>query len=122
MGWDQEQIDDLRMTGYSYVRQGKYDIALSFFKALIVLEPENAYDRQILGAIYLQIGRAKKAHKMLQDALEMEPEHVRTKLNYAKTLVELGQKKEGIKIAKELRHHIDPEISNSAEALILAYG
>ena len=122
MGWDGEQVDELRMTGYSYVRQGKYDIGLSFFKALVVLDPDNIYDKQMLGAIYLQLGKPKKAHKVLQDALSIEPGHVQTRMNYAKVLIELGHKKDGIDIAKDLRNHIDPEISNSAEALILAYG
>ena len=52
LGWTEEHIEDLRYTGYSYVRQGKYDIALAFFEALAVLEPESAYDAQMLGAIY----------------------------------------------------------------------
>ena len=40
LGWDEDQLEDLRFAGYAYLRQGKYDIALAFFEALTVLDPE----------------------------------------------------------------------------------
>jgi len=55
LGWNDEQIEELRMTAYAYIRQGKYDMALDFFKALRVLEPDNLYGAQTVGAIYVQL-------------------------------------------------------------------
>jgi regulator of sirC expression with transglutaminase-like and TPR domain len=63
LGWKEEHIEDLRYTGYSYIRQGKYDIALPFFEALTILDPESVYDAQTLGAIYLEINEPAKALK-----------------------------------------------------------
>ena len=38
--WGEDQIEELRIAGYAYLRQGKYDIALKFFKALVILDPQ----------------------------------------------------------------------------------
>ncbi len=48
LGWGKEELEDLRFVGYSYVKQGKYDIATTFFEALCILDPESVYDVQTL--------------------------------------------------------------------------
>ncbi|MGM0439919.1 MAG: tetratricopeptide repeat protein [Chlamydiota bacterium] len=121
LGWGEEQLDDLRVTGYFYIRQGKYDIALSFFKALIVLDPENLYDKQALGALYLQLGKLSKALTLFNKAIKIDPNHLPTLLNKAKALLELGRRVEGIKLAKKLAKKNDEDIASSARALIMAY-
>ncbi len=63
MGWTEDHLEDLRYAGYAYIRQGKYDIALPFFEALSVLDPESSYDAQTLGALYLQLNNPVKALK-----------------------------------------------------------
>src|ERR1700722_12917923 len=55
LNWNEDQLDDLRFMAYAYIRQGKYDIALPIFEALSVIDSDNAYDAQTLGAIYLQL-------------------------------------------------------------------
>ena len=75
LNWTQEHIEDLRYTGYSYIRQGKYDIALPFFEALVVLDSESSYDSQTLGAIYLQLNLPTKALKCFDKALKLEGDH-----------------------------------------------
>lgn len=37
LGWGQTEIEDLRYVAYSYIQQGIYDVALTFFDALTVL-------------------------------------------------------------------------------------
>jgi tetratricopeptide (TPR) repeat protein len=122
LGWTQEHVEDLRYTGYSYIRQGKYDIALAFFEALIILDPESAYDAQTLGAIYLQLNEPTKALKYFDRALKLETsDHSPTLLNLAKALFLLGRKQEGLKLVNILKSEANPLISNTAKALILAY-
>lgn len=122
LGWGEEQLDDLRYIGYAYIRQGKYDIGLSFFEALTALDSESAYDAQTLGALYLQMEQPKKAMKYLERALKLETDHAPTLLNMCKALFMMNKKEEGLKLAAILSHESDSSISNVAKALILAYG
>ncbi len=122
LGWTDEHIEDLRYTGYSYIRQGKYDIALAFFEALTILDPTNAYDAQTLGAVYLQMNQYSQALKSFDRALKLESaDHSPTLLNLAKTFFALGKKEEGLKIVQMLKNDSHPAIANNAKALILAY-
>jgi tetratricopeptide (TPR) repeat protein len=122
LGWSDEHVEDLRYTGYSYIRQGKYDIALAFFEALTVLDPESAYDAQTLGAIYLQTNEPAKALKCFDRALKLEADHGPTLLNLAKAFFMLGKTEDGLKLAHILKNEVNPSIANVAKALILAYG
>lgn len=122
MGWSEDQIEDLRNAGYAYIRQGKYEIALPFYNALTVLNPDNAYDAQTLGALYLQLNNPAKALKAFDKALKLEADHAPTLLNVTKALLMLGKIEEGLKLANILKTEKDPAIANMAKALILAYG
>ncbi len=121
LNWSDEQIDELRITGYAYIRQGKYEIALSFFEALELLDPESAYDAQTLGALYLQLGNPAKALPHFERALKLETDHSPTLLNLTKALLLLGRKEEGLRLANVLKNEKDPSIANTANALLLAY-
>jgi tetratricopeptide (TPR) repeat protein len=121
LNWTNEHLEDLRYTGYAYLRQGKYEIAITFFEALTVLDPENAYDSQTLGALFLQMGEPKKALKWLDHALKIEGDHAPTLLNLCKALFMLNKKEEGLKLANILKNEPNVMISNVAKALILAH-
>jgi len=120
LGWGGEQIEDMKVAGYSYIRQGKYDIAISFFRALVILDADDLYCKQMLGGLYLQLGNASKALKILEEALKFDSLHAPTQLNRAKALLELGKTVEGLKIARILKKHENTYIADSAEALILS--
>lgn len=123
LGWTEEHIEDLRYTGFSYVRQGKYDIALAFFEALTILDPTSAYDRQTLGAIYLQLNQCELAAKSFEKALQLEStDHGPSLLNLAKTYFSMGKIKEGLHVAQSLKDNKNTTLANMAKALILAYG
>src|SRR5688500_2488553 len=92
LGWSQDQIEDLRNAGYAYIRQGKYNIAVPFFEALVVLDPESAYDAQTLGALHLQLNNPVKALKFFDRALKLDADHAPTLLNVTKALFMLGKK------------------------------
>ncbi|MEX1013366.1 MAG: tetratricopeptide repeat protein [Waddliaceae bacterium] len=121
LGWGEEHVEDLRLAGYAYIRQGRYDIALTFFEALCVLDPESAYDTQTLGALYVQLSRPKDALKYLDRALKIDGDHAPTLINLSKALLMLGKKQEGLKLARILSKEKDPSVSNIARALMLAY-
>lgn len=116
-----DQVEDLRYTGYAYLRQGKYDVALSFFEALNVLDRNSAYDAQTIGALYLELGQPEKALKYLDKALKLEGDHAPTLLNMCKALFMVGKKEEGLKLAAILKNENEPHISNVAKALLLAH-
>ncbi|MFI0434124.1 MAG: tetratricopeptide repeat protein [Parachlamydiaceae bacterium] len=122
LNWTDEHIEDLRYTGFSYIRQGKYDIALPFFEALEILDPASAYDAQTLGAIYLQIHQYDQALKCFDRSLKLESEdHSPTLINLAKTLFAMGKKEEGLKLVNILKKEKNPLVANIAKALLLAY-
>ncbi len=121
LGWTEDHLEELRYAGYAYLRQGKYDIAISFFEALAVLDPESAYDSQTLGALYLQLGNGPKALKWLDRALKLEADHAPTLLNVCKAFFMMGKKEEGLKLANILKKEPNPNIANVAKALTMAY-
>lgn len=121
LGWKKGELDDLRVVGYTYIKQGIYDVALTFFDAVAVLEPPTPYDLQTLGALHLQMGNGLKALDFLDRALKAEPTHPQTQLNRAKALFMLGYKRQGLIQAMELEKSEDPAISAAAAALILSY-
>jgi predicted Zn-dependent protease len=119
--WDDDQLGELRTCGYSYLRQGKYEIAAKFFGALIALDDENPYDMQTYGALLLELDQNEEALAVLSDALKLRPNHNSTLLNQAKALFALGHKDEGLRIVRFLRKNKDKEISSVAKALHMAY-
>ena len=121
LGWGTDELDDLRFVGYSYIKQGKYDVAITFFEALTVLSTQNAYDLQTLGALYLQKNNNLMALNYLERALKIDSGHGPTLLNRAKALFALGYKNQAMAQARNLQTNTDPAIADQASALILAY-
>lgn len=120
LGWGHEEIEDLRYVGYSYIKQGIYDIALTFFNAITVLEPFNPYDLQTLGALHLQLGNGLKALDHLDKALKLDPSHIPSQLNRAKALFALGYKSQGLTQALAVERQGEKPFSDQASVLILA--
>lgn len=121
LGWSSPELSDLRYAGYAYLKQGKYEIALKFFEALIFLEDE-PYDLQTLGALHLQMGNNLSALNYLDKALEQTPDHLATLLNRAKALFQLGYRRQALEQTRNLKNSSDTYVSSQAEALLLAYG
>lgn len=121
LGWHDTQINDLRSLGYSYVKQGSYTTALTFFEALTILAPFNAYDLEVLGALHLQMGNGMKALETFDNVIKLEPASLEAKLNRAKALFMLGYRRQGLLQAMELAKSEDASIASQADALILAY-
>ena len=121
LGWSSDELEDLRFVGYSYIKQGKYDIAITFFEALAVLAPDSTYDVQTLGALYLQKNNNLMALNYIEKAIALDPNHPPTLLNRTKALFALGYKNQALSQARTLMKNPDIAIANQASALILAY-
>lgn len=121
LGWSSQQISDLRYVGYLYLAEGKYNIATPFFEALTVFDPNNVSDIQTLGALYLETGKGLEALNYLNMSLQIQPNDQVALLNKAKTLFNLGYKKQAIALAKTLQLSDNEKVKNQAEALVMAY-
>lgn len=121
LGWGTDELDDLRFVGFSYIKQGLYDTAITIFEALAVLTQQNAYDMQTLGALYLQKGNNLMALSTIEKALKIAPHHAPTLLNRTKALFSLGYKNQAIAQARELQKDPQSLIASQASALLLAY-
>ena len=121
LGWHEEQLDEIRNAGYSYIRQGKYSIAIPFFEALVILNPDSSYDAQALGALFVQVNEPGKAIKYLDRALQLEADHSPTLLNLTKAFFMSGKKEDGMRLARVLQNDPNPYIAGTASALLMAY-
>lgn len=121
LGWDNDQLNDIRFVGFSYIQQGKYAIATKFFEALTTLKDDEAYDLQTLGALYLETGNNLSALNYLEKALKIEPDHDPTLLNKVKALFQLGYKKQALEQVRLLQQSANKAVSAQAQALKLSY-
>lgn len=122
LGWDEEQINDMRTTAFLYLREGKYDIAKAFCEALAILNPNNAYDIATLGALYLQLNNPVNALTYLERAQTLDPKSQTVQINRIKALLQLGYREEGLRLLKVFIPLCkDKFIASDAQALQLAY-
>jgi lipoprotein NlpI len=121
LGWGPSHLQELRFLGYTYLKEGKFDIARIFFEALVVVDPSNAFDHRMLGAIFLLLGDCLKALDSLEKSLKIEPENFTAMLNRSKALLYLGRIQEGLAIAEQLKNCQEVSIADDAKALLLAY-
>lgn len=121
LGWTDDHLEEIRTVGYSYLRQGKYDIALPFFEALVALDRDNVYDLQTLGALYVQINQPQKAIRYLNKALLHNEDHGATLLNLMKAYFMMKKTDDGLRLAEVLKNDDNPVIAGVAEAFILSY-
>jgi tetratricopeptide (TPR) repeat protein len=119
--WTSDHTEEIRHVAFAYIRQGKYDIAIPLFEALCILETDNVYDLQTLGALYVQINKPEKAIICLNKALQLDAEHGPTLLNLMKAFFMKGQIEEGKRLATILQKDSDPYIAGTAAALLMCY-
>lgn len=112
---------NLRSEGYLHLKRRQYRHALIYFESLVLLDRGAIFDRQTLGALYLQLGRAVEAQKTLGEALRQAPNHLPTKLNLAKALFGVGRCQEGLELAQGLCDSQDETIASLAQALVMAH-
>lgn len=120
LGWKLDDLDNLRFIGFSYIKQGKYEIAKVLFEALEVLEPENPYNLHTLGGIYIETNEPYKALNALEKALTLDPNHEISQFNKIQALLSLGFKKQALETCDLLIRGKDPLLKSKAEAMLLA--
>ncbi|MFZ4672792.1 type III secretion chaperone [bacterium] len=121
LGLSDNELDDLRVLAFSYIRQGHYKTALKIYKGIVILSNKSPEDLETLGALLLEIGEPKEAIDPLEKALKIHKDHLKTRLNYAKALLLSGYRQRGVQECIELMRCKDPAVSLDAEALKLAY-
>jgi tetratricopeptide (TPR) repeat protein len=121
LNWTNQDLDNLRFIAYLYAKQGKYDLALSFFEALSILSPQTIYEKQMLGALHLQKGNHLQALSYLNQSLKLDPSHFPSLLNRAKALLALGYKEQAKEAALLLKESGDSSLAAQASALLLVY-
>lgn len=121
LGWTPNEVEDLRLVAYLYVKQGHYDIALKIFEGLLLLDSNQGYDLQAIGGIYLQLKNPLLALQYFDRALKLLPDHEPTKLNRMKALLALGYRKQAFQVSRDLVRSTKKEYAQTAEALLLSY-
>lgn len=121
IGWSNNEIEDIRLIAYLYVKQGQYKTALILFEGLLLLKPENVYDLQSIGGIHLQMKNPLLALQYFDRALKVNPDHELTKLNRMKALLALGYRKQAYRASQDLLQSPNKEYAQTAEALLLSY-
>lgn len=111
----------LRSEGYAHLKRRQYRHALVYFESLVLLDRGAVFDKQTLGALYLQLGRMVEAQRTLSEATRLSPHHLPTQLNLAKALIGGGRRDEGVRLAEGLCDSHDETIASLAQALVMAH-
>ncbi|WP_157952641.1 tetratricopeptide repeat protein, partial [Candidatus Similichlamydia epinepheli] len=73
------------------------------------------------GALYLELGKYRRALRYLDRALKFDPEDWTTRLNRIYCLFSINRIEEGLEAAEEVRKSNSPEIAAAAEALMAGW-
>jgi tetratricopeptide (TPR) repeat protein len=120
LGWKKDDLSNLQFIGFSYIKQGKFDIAKTLFEALEVLDPEDAYNLNTLGGLYIETKEPYKALNVLEKALMLDPQNENSQYNRIQALLSLGFRKQALEACLFLSQGKDPILKSKAEALLLA--
>jgi predicted Zn-dependent protease len=77
-------------------REGKYDEATRLFETYVSSRPENPWGHYMLGLAAWKSGDLKRAESAFDRALELDPKHVKSHLNSARVLIDLGRDHEAL--------------------------
>lgn len=94
LNWDEDYLENLRAMAFLYIRQGEYGFAKDYFHTLTLFNPNNSFDLQTLGALYLQENDPSLALSYLQKAKTLDPNNYTIQLNHIKAMLLLGYTQE----------------------------
>lgn len=77
-------------------REGNYDEATRLFEIYVTSRPENPWGHYMLGLSAWKGGDLKRAEAAFNRALELDPKHVKSHLNSARVLIDLGRDYEAL--------------------------
>jgi tetratricopeptide (TPR) repeat protein len=121
LDFNESNLDDIRVVGFSYLKQGHFSFAISCFKALVTLNPNGSYDNQTLGSLYLQDKKYMLALEYLDKSISLNPKNYLAILNRTRALISLGYINQALTQAKALQSCKNNKIASQAEAIISAY-
>lgn len=85
-----ERITNMAELGYNQFNLGLYDSAEKIFKGLTLIEPDNYYFHQMLGAIFQRKEKFAEAIVEYSVAIELEPSDLISWTNRGETHMKLG--------------------------------
>lgn len=85
-----EKIYQIAETGYERFKMGQYDSAEKIFRGLTVLEPENYYYHQMLGAIFQRKEKWAEALVEYSIAIDMNPKDMVSLTNRGEVYIKIG--------------------------------
>jgi len=77
-------------------REGNYDEATRLFETYVASRAENPWGHYMLGLSAWKSGDLKRAEAAFNRALELDPKHVKSHLNSARVLIDLGRDHEAL--------------------------
>lgn len=86
-----QEMHDIAQIGYGFFKDSHYDKAEQIFKSLAVMEPENYYYRQMLGAIFQKRNQFEDAEAHYNDALSRNPDDVVSYTNRGEVYLRMGR-------------------------------
>jgi tetratricopeptide (TPR) repeat protein len=95
-----EQRDLLRILGYSYHHNGRWEQAAILFSALNALDPDDAFAAKSLASAYVRAGKADQALPLLDRLIERGDSFAITHLLRGQALEALGRLGEAARAMK----------------------
>jgi Flp pilus assembly protein TadD len=121
VGWDQDEIEEMRAIAYAYLRQGHLALARTFYEALVVLDPNSLYDLRTLAVLRDLQGDTDGALTLYGKVLQLEPTDPFASLGLAKAQLAAGRRGEAIPRLQKLSTIPDRRVAADAQALLQAY-
>src|ERR1051326_8443337 len=100
-------------------KAGNYTEAKTLFKSYAESKPANVFGWYMLGLSSWKSGDLNGAVEAFDSALARDPKHVKSLLNSARVLMDLGRDSEALERAQHRLGHIDEAVSAYREALVL---
>ena len=82
--------------GEALFKEGRFSEAKEVFAGYVARKPENAFGHYMLGLSSWKSGDLIGAEKAFDEALARDPQHVKTLLNSARVLMDLGRNQEAL--------------------------
>jgi tetratricopeptide (TPR) repeat protein len=84
----------------SAYKEGKYAESKRYFESHVTTKPDDPWGHYMLGLAAAKTGDLALAEQAFETALELDPKHVKTYLNLARVLLDLGRNGEGLELSE----------------------
>lgn len=107
--------------GEALYRRGRYDEATDVFARYVSAHPDNVWGHYMLGLSAWKSGDEERAERSLLDALDRDGDHIRSRVNLGRVLIDAGRPGEAV---PHLRHvlDLDPNHVSATRVLGRAHG